>query len=87
MSRRRNTEPAARDGGTGPTADAAGFFPCGDGPAFLISSRPPHRRPSPVDHRYGAIAQLGERYNGIVEVTGSIPVGSTNLMKGLAGAG
>ena len=32
----------------------------------------------------GAIAQLGERYNGIVEVTGSIPVGSTNLPKGLA---
>src|SRR5271170_4944822 len=32
----------------------------------------------------GAIAQLGERYNGIVEVTGSIPVGSTNQMKGLA---
>ena len=26
----------------------------------------------------GAIAQLGERYNGIVEVTGSIPVGSTS---------
>ncbi len=25
----------------------------------------------------GAIAQLGERNNGIVEVTGSIPVGST----------
>ena len=25
----------------------------------------------------GAIAQLGERYNGIVEVTGSIPVSST----------
>ena len=33
---------------------------------------------------YGAIAQLGERYNGIVEVTGSIPVGSTNQIKGLA---
>ena len=32
----------------------------------------------------GAIAQLGERYNGIVEVTGSIPVGSTNKNKGLA---
>ena len=31
----------------------------------------------------GAIAQLGERYNGIVEVTGSIPVGSTNEKKGL----
>ena len=26
----------------------------------------------------GAIAQLGERYNGIVEVAGSIPAGSTN---------
>ena len=25
----------------------------------------------------GAIAQLGERYNGIVEVVGSIPSGST----------
>ena len=28
--------------------------------------------------RYGAIAQLGERYNGIVEVGGSIPPSSTN---------
>ncbi len=27
--------------------------------------------------RFGAIAQLGERYNGIVEVVGSIPSGST----------
>ena len=27
----------------------------------------------------GAIAQLGERYNGIVEVSGSIPLGSTIL--------
>jgi hypothetical protein len=35
----------------------------------------------------GAIAQLGERYNGIVEVTGSIPVGSTNHFKGLVGNG
>lgn len=26
----------------------------------------------------GVIAQLGERYNGIVEVGGSIPPGSTN---------
>ena len=31
----------------------------------------------------GAIAQLGERYNGIVEVVGSIPIGSTNLLFGL----
>ena len=29
--------------------------------------------------RDGAIAQLGERYNGIVEVGGSIPPGSTNI--------
>ena len=28
----------------------------------------------------GAVAQLGERYNGIVEVRGSIPLGSTNLL-------
>jgi hypothetical protein len=26
---------------------------------------------------FGAVAQLGERYNGIVEVRGSIPLGST----------
>ena len=26
---------------------------------------------------YGALAQLGERYDGIVEVSGSIPLGST----------
>ena len=28
----------------------------------------------------GAIAQLGERYNGIVEVAGSIPAGSTTFL-------
>ena len=28
---------------------------------------------------YGAIAQLGERLNGIQEVRGSTPLGSTNL--------
>ena len=28
----------------------------------------------------GAIAQLGERDNGIVEVRGSIPLGSTNFL-------
>ena len=32
----------------------------------------------------GAIAQLGERYNGIVEVVGSIPSGSTKNPKVLA---
>ena len=35
----------------------------------------------------GAVAQLGERYNGIVEVWGSIPHGSTNKTKGLAESG
>jgi hypothetical protein len=30
---------------------------------------------------HGAVAQLGERYNGIVEVVGSIPSGSTNSWK------
>ena len=29
--------------------------------------------------RRGAIAQLGERYNGIVEVVGSIPTSSTKV--------
>ena len=28
----------------------------------------------------GAIAQLGERLNGIQEVVGSIPIGSTSLL-------
>ena len=31
----------------------------------------------------GAIAQLGERYNGIVEVSGSIPLSSTKLFNDL----
>ena len=46
----------------------------------------PHlrRREFPVSsHFFGAIAQLGERYNGIVEVVGSIPSGSTKI-KGLS---
>ena len=30
-----------------------------------------------VEYEFGAIAQLGERLNGIQEVTGSIPVSST----------
>ncbi len=32
----------------------------------------------------GAVAQMGERVNGIHEVRGSIPLGSTNIFKGLA---
>ena len=34
----------------------------------------------------GAIAQLGERHNGIVEVAGSIPAGSTNIRSRYAGS-
>jgi hypothetical protein len=56
----------------------------GEEPIFPLPARPgvPNfaARADP-----GAIAQLGERYNGIVEVTGSIPVGSTNEIKGLSG--
>ena len=33
----------------------------------------------------GAVAQLGERYNGIVEVWGSIPHGSTISFQGVMG--
>jgi hypothetical protein len=32
---------------------------------------------------HGAVAQLGERYTGSVEVVGSIPIGSTKFFKGL----
>ena len=32
-------------------------------------------------HNYGGIAQLGERLNGIQEVSGSIPLISTKLRK------
>ena len=32
-----------------------------------------------LDFNFGAVAQLGERYNGIVEVVGSIPSGSTKI--------
>ena len=35
--------------------------------------------PYTARHRCGAIAQLGERLNGIQEVVGSIPIGSTSF--------
>jgi hypothetical protein len=40
-----------------------------------------------IADEFGAIAQLGERYNGIVEVSGSIPLGSTKTIRALAGNG
>ena len=36
-----------------------------------------------ISHDHGAVAQLGERYTGSVEVDGSIPFGSTKFYKGL----
>jgi hypothetical protein len=38
--------------------------------------------PLPGGKRFGAVAQLGERCNGIAEVRGSIPLGSTSLRSG-----
>ena len=36
-----------------------------------------------MDKNIGAVAQLGERYTGSVEVRGSIPLGSTNKINQL----
>ena len=41
------------------------------------------RAPGPSQTRFGAVAQLGERVNGIHEVRGSIPLGSTNVPQSL----
>ena len=77
MSRRRRAERIC-----GGAAEPGAIFP------LLLPSSVPNFRAARHDRRaaglHGAIAQLGERYNGIVEVTGSIPVGSTNSDKGLA---
>ncbi len=50
--------------------------------AFGPVSRAKHLIAPPSSRVRGAVAQLGERYNGIVEVWGSIPHGSTNKGKG-----
>ena len=52
-------------------AGAAAYFPCPTGGAAA----------------FGVIAQLGERYNGIVEVVGSIPTGSTSFFRGFEADG
>ena len=49
----------------------------------MIHAKPPNLRldqggESPYTRGSGAIAQLGERFNGIEEVVGSIPSSSTN---------
>ena len=53
-------------------------------PAGVLRSIPPPLRRPARDGLRGAIAQLGERYNGIVEVDGSIPSGSTNQINYLS---
>jgi hypothetical protein len=42
-----------------------------------MSTGPRRRFSGAGSSKFGAIAQLGERLNGIQEVTGSIPVSST----------
>ena len=51
-----------------------------DRPYWAASRKGPHLPGAAYEWfelRFGALAQLGERYNGIVEVSGSIPLGST----------
>ena len=45
-----------------------------------VAADPSQPGRDPPSRRRGAIAQLGERFNGIEEVVGSIPSGSTSLL-------
>src|SRR5277367_1844375 len=56
------------------------FSACRRARRFLISRAPSAH---PAGPPWGAIAQLGERYNGIVEVMSSILIGSTKLINGV----
>ena len=47
-------------------------------PVAAYLSGPPAQTPGAIPDADGAVAQLGERVNGIHEVRGSIPLGSTN---------
>ena len=49
------------------------------GPGNPVLDPLSRRRLYAASHPAGAIAQLGERLNGIQEVRGSTPLGSTNL--------
>ncbi len=51
--------------------------PCGWDRQWLLDGN------AGANENWGAIAQLGERYNGIVEVSGSIPLSSTKLFNKL----
>ena len=57
------------------------------GKIFRLLPRPVIPNLPRISSIVGAIAQLGERYNGIVEVMSSILIGSTIKTKGLAGDG
>src|SRR4051812_22572396 len=58
-------------------------------PADALTTTSANRRPAgaPSPRHRGAIAQLGERLNGIQEVGGSIPPGSTHSLKTAAFSG
>jgi hypothetical protein len=50
-------------------------------PPDNVTALRPNRSGCRSSRENGAIAQLGERFNGIEEVVGSIPSGSTNLAR------
>jgi hypothetical protein len=54
-----------------------GRYRSGPPPDFRSQPEAPERADQV---KFGAIAQLGERFNGIEEVVGSIPSGSTNQL-------
>ena len=84
----RRRDSAARRSGPARTAAFLDHGPCGRRKFAVIP--PPSEskaRFAPIGARrfleIGAIAQLGERFNGIEEVVGSIPSGSTNIINDL----
>ena len=61
-------------------AKGSGFFSSSG--KFFVDTRPQSSLDKP-SQRCGAVAQLGERLNGIQEAVGSIPSSSTRKIKGL----
>ena len=57
------------------------FFACIGKIISLFSGFPGRSQRRPNEIKLGAIAQLGERLNGIQEVVGSIPSGSTKVTR------
>lgn len=74
---RRSSEGAARE-----VRGCAGRFSRASGSRTVGSShRPVHPMGCRTTLRHGALAHLGERQNGILEVAGSSPAGSTILIR------